>query len=199
MILASHLAGEKRLPSTHEIRKTLPMPTSPDQRTLRAWQVYLDNYASFLITRLREAQKLEGQASDWHTAAREIWEQWNIPSAADKSVTNAYEAKELGCFVDGLAGTLGATVQRGLDAVAIALFLICVRNPHRMWLALGAGRWNFILQFRRTLSCIFYALWRGITQWEDCRYLPQVICRELFTAVCLSPLWSRICEADRTC
>ena len=105
MLLASHLAGEKRLPSAAEIRKTIPMPTSKDQRSKKAWQVYLDNYASFIIERLRAAQKLEGQASEWHQAARDIWEAWNIPSAADKSVANAYEAKELGCYIGGRAGT----------------------------------------------------------------------------------------------
>ena len=46
-ILASCLANDFRLPSAAEIRKTYPMPSSPDQRTERAWQVYLDNYASF--------------------------------------------------------------------------------------------------------------------------------------------------------
>ena len=187
MILASSLAGPNRLPTPAEIRKTVPMPSSADQRTQKAWQVYLDNYASFLIALLREAEKLEGQASDWHKAARASWEAWNIPSAADKSVANAFEAKELGCFVDGYAGTLGTTIQRRLDAIAIALFLICVRNPHRMWLALGAGRWNFILQFRRVLSCSFYAVWRAITQWEKCHFLPKVVCQELFGVICLAP------------
>ena len=62
---------------------------------------------------------------------------------------NAYDAKELGCFVDGRAGTLGTTVQRRLDVIAISSFLIAARNPHRIWLALGAGRWNFVLQLRR--------------------------------------------------
>ena len=108
----------------------------------------MDNYASFIIARLIEAQKLEGQASDWHQAARDVWDMWNIPSAADKSVKNAYEAKELGWLIDGKAGTLGTTVQRRLDAIAIALFLIRAQNPHRMRLALGAGRWNFVFQFR---------------------------------------------------
>ena len=76
---------------------------------------------------------------------RESWEAWNIPSAKDKSVPTAFEAKELGCFVDGWAGTVGTTVQRRLDAIALAIFLVVVREPHRTWLAVGAGRWNFIL------------------------------------------------------
>ena len=187
MILSSFLAAEKRLSSSAEIRKTLPMPTSADQRTLKAWQVYLDNYASVMIVKLREAAKLEGQASEWHTKTRAVWEAWNIPSATDKSVANAYQAKELGCFVGGQAGTIGTTVQRRLDAIAIGLFLISARNPHKMWLALGAGRWSFILQFRRALSSTFYKVWRAITQWENCQHLPKVVCRELFSVACLAP------------
>ena len=150
------------------------MPTSSDQRTLKAWQVYLDNYASLLVAKLREAMQLEGKATEWHTKARAAWESWNIPSAADASVTNAHEAKELGCLIDGWAGTLGTTVQRRLDAIAIALFFIVVENPHRMWLALGAGRWNLILQFRRRLSSVFYAFGRTISQWQSCRHFPYL-------------------------
>ena len=120
--------------------------------------------------------------------AKLAWESWNIPSASDKSVTNAYYAKELGCYIDGMAGTLGTTVQRRLDAIAIALFLIAVENPHRMWLALGSGRWSFILQFRRPSSGVLYAVWRAICQWENCRHLPRVVCQELFMAACLAPL-----------
>ena len=148
-ILASSLAGSNRLPSPAEIRKTAALPASADQRTQAAWQVYLDNYASFLIARIRRAQELEGKASQWHRSARAAWEAWNIPSAQDKSVANAYTAQELGCYVDGWNGTLGTTAQRRLDAIALSLFILSSPNPHRMWLAITAGRWNFILQFRR--------------------------------------------------
>ena len=51
----------------------------------------------------------------------------------------------------------------------------------------GAGRWNFIMQFRRPLTCVFFSMWRAISQWENCRYLPSTVGRELFMAVCLAP------------
>ena len=130
------------------------MPTSKDQRSMKGWQVYLDNFASFIILLMRDAAKIEGEASEWHTRARQAWEAWNIPSAQDKSVANAYEAKELGCFVNGKIGSLGTTTQRRLDAIALSLFLISVRNPHRMWLAVTAGRWNFCFQFRMRLAAL---------------------------------------------
>ena len=84
----------------------------------------MDNHASFVIARIREAEQLEGKASDWHNKARAAWEMWNIPSATDKSVANAFTAKELGCFIDGRAGTLGTTTQRRLDAIALTLHLV---------------------------------------------------------------------------
>ena len=186
-LLSSHLAGRSRLPTTAEIRKTMPMPTSKDQRTDRARRVYVYNYASLSIEKIREALKKEGQASEWHRKARQAWEAWKPPSAADKSVANAFEAKELGCFVDGWNGTLGTTIQRRLDAIAIALFMICIPRPHRIWLALAAGRLNFILQFRRCLSNNFYEVWRFITNWENCRYLPRAVCQEFFSAICQAP------------
>lgn len=186
IILASPLAKGSRLQSAAEIRNTFPMPSSSDQRTLEAWQAYLDNFASVLILLLKDAEKVEGTASDWHKKARAAWEAWNIPSAADKSVANAYEARELGCFVDGRAGTLGTTVQRRLDAIALSLFLMAVRKPHRTWLAVGGGRWNFILQFRRALSGVFFGAWRATSQREDSRSLPRVVGRELLTAAFLA-------------
>ena len=102
-LLSSTLAGSNRLPTCSEIRKTIPLPISEEQRARKAWQVYLDNYASYLVVKMKEAEKMEGMASDWHLKARKTWEAWNIPSAADKSIANAFTAKELGCFVDGLA------------------------------------------------------------------------------------------------
>ena len=129
-ILASSLAKSNRLPSEGEIKKTAVSPTSDDQRTLRAWQVYLDNYASFLVATIREAQKIEGKASEWHLKARQAWDALNIPSAKDKSVANAYQAQELGCYVDGWNGTLGTTTHRRLDAIALSLFLISTPQPH---------------------------------------------------------------------
>ena len=186
-LLASSLAKGSRLPSGEEIRKTAPMPPSEDQRTLRGWQVYLDNYASFIIARIREAEAMEGQASEWHAKARAAWEMWNIPSATDKSVANAFTAKELGCHIDGRAGTLGTTVQRRLDAIALTLFLVSCRNPHRMWLAVASGRWSFIFQFRRAASSCFHLVWRAISEWKNCRRLPREVCRELLTAVFLAP------------
>ena len=186
-LLASSLAQGNRLPTPGEIRKTAPMPTSQDQRTLKGWQAYLDNFASFIVVLMRDAAKFEGVASEWHTKARKAWEAWNIPSAQDKSVANSFEAKELGCFVDGRRGSLGTTTQRRLDAIALSLFLISARNPHRMWLAVTAGRWNFCFQFRRALSSTFYLVWRGIAEWKNCRYLPRSIAQELLTAAFAAP------------
>ena len=45
----------------------------------------------------------------------------------------------------------------------------------------------FMLQFRRCLSNNVYEVWRCITNWENCRYLPRAVCQELFSAICLSP------------
>ena len=95
-LLASSLKNGRRLPTaaeiqkTAEIRKTAPMPASTDQWTLTGWQVYLDNFASFLIVLTREAQQWEGTASEFLDRARKAWAAWNIPSAADKSVTSVH-------------------------------------------------------------------------------------------------------------
>ena len=136
------------LPGSGEIRKTAVLPTSQDQRTKEGWQVYLDNYFSLEVHSAKSLKKALGQLSRWHQAARECWKAHNIPSARDKSVASHLEAKELGCLIDGLRGTLSTTIQRRLDAITVTLHLIGARQPHRMWLAVCAGQWNFVLQVR---------------------------------------------------
>ena len=59
---------------------------------------------------------------------------------------------ELGCEIDGRAGVIGSTIQRRLDASGLTFFLVSCDFPHRIWLAVTSGRWNFILQFRRPAS-----------------------------------------------
>ena len=63
-ILASSMAEGNRLPSAAEVRETASLPTSSDQRTQKAWQVYLDNYASFLVAKFQDADALGKKASE---------------------------------------------------------------------------------------------------------------------------------------
>ena len=128
------------LPTADEVRKSAVLPTGPDQRMQKAWQVYLDNLALYRVEKWAGLGELEGAVTEWHHAARAAGDYWQIPSAADKSVKSAPRAKELGCYFDGLAGLLGAEIQRGLTTFGLSLYLMAVRNPHRLWLALVAGR-----------------------------------------------------------
>ena len=148
----------------------------------------MDNFFALEVHKSRSVQKALGQLSKWHKAARECWAAHNIPSARDKSVASSLEAKELGCLIDGFRGTLSTTVQRRLDAISLTFLLIGAPHPHRMWLAVCAGQWNFIFQFRRALSCLFFDVWRGIAEWRSCRVLPGSLVKELLMAVALSPL-----------
>ena len=104
--------------------------------------------------------------------ARSTWEKWNIPSAKDKSVASSLHAKELVCEIDGERWTLGPTCKHRLDAIAMSLYFIGTDQPHRMWLAVVAGRWNFCFQFRRPVISIFFQVWRAISEWQSCRRLP---------------------------
>ena len=131
------------LPTANEIRKSSVLPTTEDQRLAAAWQVYFDNLAMVEVEAMKNLPLLEGAMSDWHQAARSAWEKWGIPSAKDKSVAQNLKAKELGCFIDGDHGLLGTDTGRRVSVIMVTLFLIGCPNPHRLWLALVAGRWNF--------------------------------------------------------
>ena len=175
------------LPTGAEITKSSPLPTSHDQRLREAWQVYLDNYASVHVEP-RYRKRVEGEANAWHTAARNAWERWNIPASREKSLSLSLVAKELGCYTDGEVGTLGTTVERRLHTIAFSFFLIGSRNPHRIWLAMCGGHWNFCMQFRRATASTFSSLWTAIAHWQDCGSLPLAVVRELLRACCLAPL-----------
>ena len=160
------------LPSSSEIRKTMVLPIhcksstkcdwESEQRLIEGWQVYLDNFAALSVTSRSNLKKAQGQLSQWHALARSTWEKWNIPSAKDKSVASSLHAKELGCEIDGERGTLGPTCKRRLDAIMMSLFIISSDQPHRMWLAVVAERWNFCFQFRRPVSSVCCQVWRAI-------------------------------------
>ena len=178
------------LPTASEIRKTSVLPTEADQRFHRGWQVYLDNFALLSVTQRAHLERAQVEVDRWHQAARAAWAHWGIPSAADKSLSNALVATELGCESRPV-GTLATTRERRLHGISIALHLIGCSRPHRMWLATGAGCWNFILQFRRPASCVLSRTWQLISRWEEAGQLyrlPKDVCRELLLAIYLAPV-----------
>ena len=187
-ILVRPKGGGTPLPTAAEIRKSGVLPMGPDQRFDRGWQVYLDNFAGLSVVKARHLEGAQREIDRWHAATREAWKVHSIPSAADKSVSNSLQATELGCEVLGRRGTLGTIPQRRLAAIAMSLHLIGARNPHRMWLAMDAGCWNFIFQFRRQAACTYSAVWRLISHWKNCSMLSVEVCRELLTAIFLAPI-----------
>lgn len=122
LMTLDHPRGGAGLPTANEVRKSAVLPVGPDQRMQKAWQVYLDNLALFRVEKWAGLDKLEGAVIEWHHAARAAWIFWQIPSAADKSAKSAPRAQELGCYFDGLAGLLGAEVQRRLTTVGLCLY-----------------------------------------------------------------------------
>ena len=123
-LMGTKFAGGANLPSEHEVRKTAVMPTSQSKRSVAAWQVYLDNYASWSVTPRHPWTKADKDLAEWHRAARECWARWNIPSAQDKSLSQCCTAKELGCYTDRDRGSLGTTINRRLSAILVSLFII---------------------------------------------------------------------------
>ena len=70
----------------------------------------------------------------------------------------------------------------------MTLHLIGADRPHRLWLAICAGRWNFCFQFRRAASGTFAEVWRTIGHWVNVVALNREVGRELLLAVMLAPL-----------
>ena len=175
------------LPRDREITKTRVAPCGPDQRLHEAWQAYLDNYASVHVRQRKAQAQAVREINEWHKATRAAWRRWNIPSAEDKSVSESTFAKELGCTIQGVRGALTTAVDRKLQTIGLSFFICSSPAPHRLWLATGAGRWNYHFQFRRAVSSVFFLVWRAIAEWQRCAFLPWPVAEELLMAVCLAP------------
>ena len=152
------------------------------------WQVYLDNFASGLVTNAyAEAADSPEQPHRWHEAAERAWASAGIVSSAKKRVTRARTAVELGAHIDGEKHLVGGSLERLMKTAKLILFLLISPFTVRE-LQTVAGRIVFLMSFRRPTMAVFSKTWTYIAK-PGLRYrlLPEVR-RELFNALLLLPL-----------
>ena len=170
---------------------TLPPWMCDTLRTSRAtgqvwWHVYLDNFCACEKLRPTSAAVLGDKC---HQLAEELWSKAGVVSSEKKRRRVAEEIEELGAEVDGKYKTLGGSAMRMLKIAQLTIHLLSKPFLNRKHVQILAGRWVFLMQFRRPAMSIFNSVWSFIG--EKLKEKKQSIAhvrQELALAVLLLPL-----------
>ena len=184
-----------RLPASHQLARNRLIPSwlvnleslvPPAHRDW--WQVYLDNFASGLVTNAYDGRSVPPERPHrWHEEAERAWASAGIVSSEKKRVTRARTAVELGAHIDGEKHLVGGSPERLLKTAKLILFLLCSSFTVKE-LQTVTGRIVFLMSFRRPTMAVFSKTWTYIAKPAlRHRLLPDVR-RELFNALLLLPL-----------
>ena len=126
----------------------------------RTWyHVYLDNFAAGERLEVGDCNERGLQC---HEAAERAWSWAGVVSSAKKRVSAERRITELGASVDGDHRTLGVGTDKLLKVAQATLWLLVQPFINRKHLQIIAGRWVFILQFRRPAMGYLDQTWKLI-------------------------------------
>jgi hypothetical protein len=120
------------------------------------WHIYLDNFCAGERLAPWSATDRGRMA---HEAAEAAWSEAGVLSSSKKRVTAAARALELGAEIDGEQAMLGVSSQKLLHVILSTLWLVTRPLMNRKHVQIIAGRWMFILQFRRPAMSFLQKLW----------------------------------------
>lgn len=150
------------------------------------WHVYLDNFCAGERVDLSHPG-VSGKVC--HDAAESAWRDAGVVSSEKKRIAAAQKVTELGAEIDGELKTLGVSTEKICRIAVATLWLLKQRLLNKKHLQILAGRWVFVLQFRRPAMVIFDKVWKviggSIRVTRDLRLATK---REMFSVILLSPL-----------
>ena len=150
------------------------------------WHVYLDNFCSG--ERLEPGQpSVKGKLC--HESAEAAWASAGVVSSQKKRVSAATRITELGAEIDGEQGMLGVSTAKLVHIIQSTLWLLSQKLIKRKLLQIIAGRWIFVLQFRRPAMGFLRQTWIFIS--GNQRITPSLrkaVRAELLDLVAAAPL-----------
>ena len=150
------------------------------------WHVYLDNYACgerMLLSESGESAQL------FHMAAEAAWSSAGVVSSAKKRISGATRITELGAEIDGQLGMLGVSTEKLLKIMVGTLWMVSQKFLDRKTVQVMAGRWVFVLQFRRPAMSCLQRTWEYIGgKAKMGATLREAVKREFMSLVFLAPL-----------
>eukprot|EP00438_Fugacium_kawagutii_P030575 Skav232830 [mRNA] locus=scaffold2600:52216:56365:+ [translate_table: standard] len=163
--IAEEVLYKAGLPKDAQIRRTNPLPSWMLESVKEAkekkklwWHVYLDNYAS--------GEKVlfeNGEGADQQRQVEDAWEKAGIVVSQGKSIVDQTSVSELGAFIGGKSGWIGASTERLNKVAKVTLWLLREKVLSKKSLQVVMGRWIFILQFRRPAMSHFEIVWEFIS------------------------------------
>lgn len=190
--LASKLTTIARLPSSHQVRRQVPLPPwltdvlEKSVATDRPWfHIYLDNFCCMQKCRAG-AESTAGQSL--HQLLEDAWSRTGVLSSAKKRVSDAPSVQELGAYFEGEAGTVGPSGERLLKLMQTTL--VCLGSPvlKRKWIQVVAGRWVHCMSFRRPSMVCLDSTWTFVSGKQYSTMLEAKVRSELLGCCCLGLL-----------
>ncbi len=160
-----------------QVRKTKGLPKFMTEVLSEArgqqrvwWHVYLDNFAA--AERLIPPDPAE-QGKLCHALAEQIWNRAGVVSSKKKMVSDSSRVEELGAEINGEHRTVGGSTDRFLSVIRSTLWLLSQRFLVKKWVQVIAGRWVFLMQFRRPTMAIFNEVWNFVSSTR--RVCPSIL------------------------
>eukprot|EP00438_Fugacium_kawagutii_P007786 Skav218545 [mRNA] locus=scaffold3191:195997:201855:+ [translate_table: standard] len=162
--IADRLTILGRLPSSHQVRRTAPLPlwlveTVDEALALgKAWfHVYLDNFCA--MQRQVEGHD-SGEGLMFHNNIEQVWSQVGILSSQKKKVVGEASVQELGALVDGQRKMIGGSNLRILKLIQSTLVVLSKPKLNVKWVQVLVGRWVHLFSFRRPLMVVLDEVWK---------------------------------------
>ena len=162
--VSENILRQGRLNPYNQVARADPLPKwfsevldAAEEADRSWWHVYLDNFCA--------CERIEAESSSQagalcHEAAERAWKLAGVISSEKKRISAANYIQELGAEVDGCLGLLGIPTPK-LHKLAIAtLWTLVAPGMEKKKAQIIAGRWIFVLQFRRPAMGFLQDLWR---------------------------------------
>ena len=150
------------------------------------WHVYLDNFCACEKLRPSSPAVLGDRC---HQLAEELWDKAGVVSSEKKKRRVEREIEELGAEIDGENGFIGGSALRMLKVAQLTIHLMSKPYLNRKHIQILAGRWVFLMQFRRPSMSVFNAVWSFIGEkLKEKKQTIEQVRQELTIAVLLLPL-----------
>ena len=170
-----------------EWRKDMPAPQSSDGRFEEFVQFYLDDFDCPEIVSSDGWEKLQGKLSATHQRQRDAYKKWNVGIAVDKAHVREPQVIRMGAEVDGVAGTIGAPLDKRVEVAFLGIWAMGLRLPPNKILLMVLGRLVRCFEFRRPLMALLNDVWpKGHVDMR--RPWSMKSCQEILRAIALLPL-----------